>query len=139
MLAPGRYLVRLQAFGEESQYTLTLSSSEPRLRRRMEEINGREPQRVDIEAAGVEGDLFSFDVGAPTAVVVIVKPASSDVDVVLLDEDWQVLDTSSNGNVDPERIERPVDVGTFYIRVFPYGDAEDKPGGYTLIIDDGTG
>ncbi len=136
MLAPGRYMVRLQAFSEESAYTLTLSSSEPRLRGNIEAINGREPQRVDIEAADIEGDLFSFDVDALTTVVVIVEPVSSDVDVVLLDEDWQVLDDSTNGDVEPERIEYEVDIGTFYVRVFPYGEEDDKPGGYALIVDD---
>ena len=103
----------------------------------MEAINGQEPQRVDIEAADVEGDLFSFDVDAPTTVVVIVEPVSSDVDVVLLDEDWQVLGDSTNGNVERERIEHAVGIGTFYVRVFPWGDDDDKPGGYALIVDDG--
>ena len=139
LLPTGLYMVRLQAFGEDSEqspYTLTLSSNEPRLRGRMEAINGREPQRVNIEAVALEGDLFSFPVRAQTTVVISVEPVKTDIDVVLLDEDGQPVDESSNGSVETERIEHTVNAGTYYVKVFPYDNAEDKPGEYTLTVED---
>ncbi len=116
LLPPGSYVIRLTAFEAETPYTLELSSTE----RSSRGLSGNETVQGDGEA------LFALKFTASTELNIVVKPTESDVDVELLDGIGRVLAQSSLGNLQADEIQHQVEPGTFYIRVFPFGDEEQS-------------
>ena len=130
-LLPGRYTIELAALEGGSTYTLSAERKRGAVR-----LGRSDGEWVDVYRFIMDEErdwLYEFDVGEAREVMVTVTPNVGDVDVELLDGGHTVVGSSSNAAGQPDSVRRALGVGTWYVRVFGFGD--DPAWAYGIMVE----
>ncbi|MBE8988860.1 ELWxxDGT repeat protein [Nostoc sp. LEGE 12450] len=76
-------------------------------------------------------DYYRFDITSNSLINLIMTPATGNADVELLNSSGGVITSSINSGTQIDSIIRSLNIGTYYIRVFPFGGAATN---YSLSI-----
>jgi ELWxxDGT repeat protein len=68
-------------------------------------------------------DYYRFDITSNSLINLTLTPATGDTDVELLDSSGGIITSSTNSGTQVDSIVRSLNIGTYYIRVFPFGSA----------------
>ncbi len=130
-LAPGRYQITLSSFGEASSYRLTVSSAAVDVTPLTDSGNGYLQSDFDGRQ---EENWLSFATDGPGRVRVCLQPRENDLDLQIFDLGGSILGSSTEAGTLPDVVDLEVDSGTYYARVFRYGEDRGGVGRHRVTV-----
>ncbi|MBI2477183.1 MAG: pre-peptidase C-terminal domain-containing protein [Planctomycetia bacterium] len=133
-LDAGEYVVRAYRYRGNTNYRLTLSATpnQPSVpdyagnslaqARDLGTLSGSTAYQ-DFVGQSDNADFYRFRVNGRTRLQLGVEGMSADGDVELLDGQGRPIAASTRGGSSAESIERVIDPGEYFVRVYPYGGA----------------
>ncbi|MFN7677319.1 MAG: pre-peptidase C-terminal domain-containing protein [Cyanobacteriota bacterium] len=125
-LATGQYLLRVLRVSGETPYDLTLSATPTdnagntlAAARAIGALTGSQTF-ADWVGSADSDDYYRFDLSEPRNLTLLLNGLGANADAELLNSEGTVLASSSNGGSLAESIISPLDVGAYYVRVYPF-------------------
>jgi serine protease len=143
VLSAGTYYVLAQSFaGSSTAYNFSINASgvavDPGSDRSSARDLGNLSRRTwtmnDAVGTSDQNDFYRFDLSENGNFHLTLSGLGSDIDVALCDRQGNLITSSVNGGSRSEAIDRLLDAGSYYIRVYPYSGSSN----YNLRVSSDT-